>query len=461
LSQTPSFSTLDLNPDFLDNLSSLGYESMTAIQAKSLPFILAGRDVIAQGQTGSGKTAAFGLGILSKLDVKKFNVQALVLCPTRELADQVAEEIRRLARTIPNIKVITLCGGTPVRPQVASLEKGIHIVVGTPGRVEDHLKRESLDLSHVQILVLDEADRMLQMGFEESLDAIVAYVPPTRQTLLLSATYPEKIQAIAQNILSNPETVVVESSHDDTSIKQYFFEIPAGEKRLDALRLLLLEHHPESALVFCSTRNDVRDVTTKLYGYGFSVLALHGELDQRERDQTLIRFSNGSAMVLVATDVAARGLDIDSLDVVVNYHLGHDIEDYVHRIGRTGRAGVSGLAWSFYDGRDSAKIEQIQEQFNHPVKNGSLPPPSTLKQPAPRAPMVTLLIDGGKKQKLRPGDILGALTGENGIDAAHVGKIKVVSNRTFVAISREAVKAAMEKLGSGKLKGRSYRVRSL
>lgn len=434
---------------------------MTPIQAQSLPLILSGRDVIAQGKTGSGKTAAFGLGILAKLKAKRFCVQALVLCPTRELADQVAEEIRRLARSMANTKVLTLTGGTPVGPQIGSLEKGVHIVVGTPGRVEDHLKRKTLDLKNVETLVLDEADRMLQMGFEESLDTIVGFVPSVRQTLLLSATYPEKIKNIAQRVLSEPEMIMVESIHDDATIEQHFFKLSDGEQRLHALRLLLLKHQPESALVFCSTRQDVRDITGKLQGYGFSVLALHGELDQRERDQTLIRFSNRSITVLVATDVAARGLDIDSLDVVVNYHLGRDLEDYIHRIGRTGRAGGSGMAWSFYDGRDQPKIEQIQENLGRAVKNEDLPPPATLNQQVPRAPMVTLLIDGGKKQKLRPGDILGALTGENGIKAAHVGKIKIVSNRTFVAVSREAVKAALQRLGAGKLKGRSCRVRTL
>ncbi len=434
---------------------------MTPIQAQSLPFILSGRDVIAQGKTGSGKTAAFGLGILSKLEPKQFLVQAIVLCPTRELADQVAAEIRRLARSIPNIKVLTLCGGTPVHPQSGSLEKGVHIVVGTPGRVEDHLERETLDLHDVKTLVLDEADRMLQMGFEESVDAILAKVPAERQTLLLSATYPEKIQSIAKRILKDPEMVVVDASHDDITIDQHFFRIPDGQQRLNALRLLLLKHQPESALVFCSMRQDVRDVTDKLKGYGFSVLPLHGELEQRERDQTLIRFSNKSAMVLVATDVAARGLDIDSLDVVVNYHLGRDLEVHVHRVGRTGRAGGTGMAWSFYDGRDNAKIEQIEEQIGRSIRSASLPPPAILDQSVPRAPMITLQIDGGKKQKLRPGDILGALTGEGGIEGAQVGKIKVVSNRSFVAVSREVVKAALEKLGNGKLKGRSYRVRSI
>jgi len=434
---------------------------MTPIQAQSLPPILAGRDVIAQGKTGSGKTAAFGLGILSKLETKRFIVQALVLCPTRELADQVSGEIRRLARSTPNIKVLTLCGGTPVGPQAGSLDKGVHIVVGTPGRVEDHIKRDNLDLQHLQTLVLDEADRMLEMGFEDSLEAIVRHVPDSRQTLLLSATFPDRIKTISKKMLSNPEMIVVDSSHDVVSIEQHFFEIVNGEQRLDALKLLLLKYRPESALVFCSTRQDVRDITVKLQQFGFSVLPLHGELDQRERDQTLVRFSNRSTMMLVATDVAARGLDIASLDVVVNYHLGRDLEVHVHRIGRTGRAGGTGLALSFYDGRDSEKIKAIQEAYARTIKSETLPPSGTLNQPVPRASMVTLQIDGGKKQKLRPGDILGALTGENGIAGAQVGKIKIVSNRSYVAVSREATKAALKKLGDGKLKGRSYRVRSL
>jgi len=434
---------------------------MTPIQAQSLPLILSDHDVIAQAKTGSGKTAAFGLGIVSKLQSTRFCVQAIVLCPTRELADQVAEEIRRLARSLANTKVLTLTGGTPVGPQISSLEKGVHIVVGTPGRVEDHIRRKTLDLDNVETLVLDEADRMLQMGFEESLNAILEQVPDTRQTLLLSATYPEKIQNIAQRVMKQPEMIVVESTDDQTTIEQNFYRLPDGEQRLNALRLLLLQHQPESALVFCATRNDVRSICSKLEDDGFSVLALHGELDQRERDQTLVRFSNGSATVLVATDVAARGLDIDTLDVVVNYHLGRDIEDHIHRIGRTGRAGESGMAWSFYDGRDKAKIEQIENAYSCTIKSESLPPLTALKQAPARAPMVTLLIDSGKKQKIRPGDILGALTGENGISGEQVGKIKVVSNRSFVAVKRQSVKAALAKLSSGKLKGRSCRVPSL
>ncbi len=461
LSQSSAFSSLQLLPALHDNLASLGYESMTPVQCKSLPPILAGHDVIAQAETGSGKTVAFGLGILSRLEPKRFRVQAMVLCPTRELADQVAEEIRKLARSLSNVKVITLCGGVPVRLQATSLGKGVHIVVGTPGRVEDHLKRETLDLSHVQTLVLDEADRMLQMGFEESLDAIMSFVPVARQSLLLSATFPEEIERIANRILSNPTMIVVEPSINKQGIDQQFFQVNNNEQRIEALRLLLLKHQPTSSLVFCSTRQDVRDVTAWLDEFGFSVLMLHGEMEQRERDQTLVRFANGSATVLVATDVAARGLDIDALDVVVNYQLSRNIEDHVHRVGRTGRAGVSGTAWSFYDASDAGKIEQIQDSLGIRIANSTLPAKSTLKRHAAKALMQTIQIDGGKKQKLRPGDILGALTGDNGIQGSDVGKIKIVSNRSYVAVRREALKAALKKLGSDKLKGRSYRVRVL
>jgi len=461
VSHSSAFSSLNLPPELQDNLTSLGFDTMTPIQSASLPDILAGRDVIAQGETGSGKTAAFGLGILSKLELRKFDVQAMVLCPTRELADQVADEIRKLARSLSNVKVITLCGGSPVRLQTTSLEKGVHIVVGTPGRVEDHLKRETLDLGHVRTLVLDEADRMLQMGFEESLDTIVSYVPRARQTLLLSATFPEQIERIAERILSNPKMVVVEPSINELGIDQQFYRVPNNEQRTEALQLLLLKHQPESALVFCSTKQDVREVTSKLQEFGFSVLLLHGDLEQRDRDQTLIRFANGSAMILVATDVAARGLDIDSLDVVVNYQLGRNLEDHVHRVGRTGRAGDSGTVWSFYDERDTAKIEQIQQSLSTRIADSELPPKSTLRLTAQQAPMQTIQIDGGKKQKLRPGDILGALTGDNGIEGSQVGKIKIVSNRSYVAVRREALKTALKKLGSDKLKGRSYRARVL
>ena len=321
---------------------------MTEIQAQSLPPILAGKDVIAQGKTGSGKTAAFGLGLLEKLNVKRFRIQSLVLCPTRELADQVGKEIRRLARTIHNIKVLTLCGGVPFGPQIGSLEHGAHIIVGTPGRIEDHLRKGTLHLNDLQMLVLDEADRMLEMGFQASIDAIIEQAPKQRQTLLFSATFPEQIDSISRRILIDPVTIKVESKHDDSVITQYFYKTETNEERMIALRLLLQQYKPKSSVVFCNTKREVQEVADELINRGFSALSLHGDLEQKDRDQALIRFANKSATILVATDVAARGLDIDNLSAVFNYNIAHDQEVHVHRIGRTGRAGSKGMAFSFY-----------------------------------------------------------------------------------------------------------------
>ncbi|NMH66473.1 ATP-dependent RNA helicase DbpA [Shewanella salipaludis] len=452
-----AFSTLKLKPALLENLTTMGYLSMTPIQAQSLPPILAGEDVIGQGKTGSGKTAAFGLGLLNKLDVKRFRIQTLILCPTRELADQVAQEIRTLARGIHNIKVLTLCGGVPMGPQVGSLEHGAHIIVGTPGRIVDHLDRNRLDLSHLEMLVLDEADRMLEMGFQPALDAIIEQAPRERQTLLFSATFPKQIQSIAEQIMYKPVMVKVASTHDAVSIEQHFYRLDDNKARMEALRLLLLEHKPESAVVFCNTKRETQEVANELAGFGFSVLALHGDLEQRDRDETLLQFANKSACVLVATDVAARGLDIDNLDAVFNYHLAYDTEVHIHRIGRTGRAGSKGAAYTFYTEQDGYKIALLEEYLERDIVSEPLPPLSLLNT-TPSAPsMITLQIDGGKKQKLRPGDILGALTGENGIEGTQVGKIQIGDYRAYVAVNRKVAKKALNKITGGKLKGKSYR----
>jgi ATP-independent RNA helicase DbpA len=460
LSQT-AFSSLKLHADLLKNLSSLGYEAMTPIQAQSLPHILAGKDVIAQGKTGSGKTAAFGLGLLAKLDVKRFRVQSLILCPTRELADQVAKEIRKLARSIHNIKVLTLCGGTPFGPQIGSLEHGAHIIVGTPGRVEEHLRKGTLRLIDLTTLVLDEADRMLDMGFQSTLDAIIDQTPDQRQTLLFSATYPKQIQSIAEHIMIKPVIAKVASTHDNSSIEQHFYKIADNEQRLTALRLLLLHYFPESTLVFCNTKREAQEVADRLIQYGFSALALHGDLEQRDRDETLVQFANKSTSILVATDVAARGLDIDALDAVINYHVARDPEVHVHRIGRTGRAGSKGIACSLYNERESYRVAVLDGDVDPIMDCKPLPPLSLLEKQTIRPSMATLQIDGGKKQKVRPGDILGALTGEHGITGAQVGKINILANCAYVAVHRDAVKTALKKLSDGKLKGRSFRVRRI
>lgn len=454
-----AFSTLTLRASLQKNLSSLNYSTMTAIQAQSLPAILAGKDVIAQGKTGSGKTAAFGIGLIEKLEIKNFHVQSLVLCPTRELTDQVASEIRRLARTLDNIKVLTITGGTPIGSQISSLEHGAHIVVGTPGRVDDHLKRGTLNLDNVNSLVLDEADRMLELGFQKTLDAIIKRVPSRRQTLLFSATFPTQIQSIAKRIMVEPVSITVESTHDSVTIQQHFYRVADDEERMVALRLLLLEFLPESSLVFCNTKLETQTIADMLNAHGFSAITLHGDLEQKDRDQALVRFSNKSASVLVATDVAARGLDIDSVDAVINYRIADDAEVYIHRIGRTARAGSKGIACSLYTDSEAYKVLRLDADID-PIKNAQvLPSMSLLENDVPKPTMATLQIDSGKKQKVRAGDILGALTGERGIDGKQVGKIQISSNWSYVAINRGVLKPALKKLGQGKLKGRSCRVR--
>jgi len=456
-----SFSTVNLQPELLSNLDTLGYTKMTPIQALSLPTILAGKDVIGQGKTGSGKTAAFGLGVLSNLNVKRFRVQALVLCPTRELADQVATDIRTLGRAIHNIKVLTLCGGMPMGPQIGSLEHGAHILVGTPGRILDHLDKGRIDLSELNTLVLDEADRMLEMGFQEALDAIINETPTSRQTLLFSATFPNQIKQIAQRIMREPEMVKVESTHDTSSIQQYFYKVEGTEARDRALELLLLHHQPESAVVFCNTKKEVQSVAEDLHHKGFSVVELHGDLEQRDRDQALVQFANKSISILVATDVAARGLDVDNLDAVFNFELSRDPEVHVHRIGRTGRAGSKGLAFSFFSDSEMHRVAMIDEYMDMPIEPAKLPDASALNNVPYQANMVTIQIDGGKKQKVRPGDILGALTSNDGIDGQYVGKINMLPMRSYVAVHKSVAKKALKKMESGKMKGRQFRARLL
>lgn len=457
----PAFASLALRAELVTNLASLNYSAMTPIQAQSLPPILAGSDVIAQAKTGSGKTAAFALGLLNRLDVKRFRVQSLVLCPTRELADQVAVEIRKIGRAVHNIKVLTLCGGTPFGPQLGSLEHGAHIIVGTPGRVEEHLRKGSLKTVDIECFVLDEADRMLDMGFEETLDKIIAQLPKVRQNLLFSATYPDSIQGVAKRVLNKPVMITVDATHDERSIPQYFYKVEGTEERRNALRLLLLEFQPESAVVFCNTRQEVKDVDEQLRGWGFSVLALHGELEQRDRDEMLVRFANKSVSVLVATDVAARGLDIDDIAAVINYQVAHDPEVHTHRVGRTGRAGSSGLALTLFSSREGHKVAALNLSIDPILDALPLPGRAVLKSEPMLPPMVTLQIDAGKKQKLRPGDILGALTGAGGIDGKSVGKIQVMDNRSYLAIARKSADRAIEKLSQDTLKGRRFRVRKI
>jgi len=454
------FNDLGLESPLLAAIESLGYTALTPIQRESLPAILAGRDVIAQAKTGSGKTAAFGLGLLQRIDVAQIRLQALVLCPTRELADQVSKAIRRLAVNIPNVKLLTLCGGMPLGPQLASLEHDPHIVVGTPGRVQEHLKRGSLHGGGIKVLVLDEADRMLDMGFEEAIDDIVGRIAKHHQTLLFSATYPDAIRAVSGRVQKDPVTVTIDEAHGDTTIEQRAIEVEPPVK-LDVLARLLTQEKPEATLVFCNMRKDTEAVAAELDRRGFSALALHGDLDQRDRDEVLVRFANRSCSVLVATDVAARGLDIADLPLVVSFDVAHDPDTHTHRIGRTGRAGASGLAIVLVGSRELNKLHAIEERFGAPLPRHPAKPSNEARKVLNLAPMKTLVIDGGRKDKMRPGDILGALTGDAGLDGKDIGKIDVYATRAYVAIRRDLANKALERLRAGKIKGRSFRVRPL
>ncbi|QWF71806.1 ATP-dependent RNA helicase DbpA [Methylomonas paludis] len=454
------FNQLPLSPAMLSNLQQLEYLTMTPIQAASLPITLAGHDLIAQAKTGSGKTAAYALTLLNNLNPRHFAVQALVLCPTRELAEQVTQEIRRLARFADNIKILALCGGTPLRPQAASLDHGVHVVVGTPGRLMDHLSRHTLQLDALHTLVLDEADRMLDMGFYDDIASVARQCPTGRQTLLFSATYPSGIARLAQQFLRNPQEVKLLEQHEDSKIRQRFYEVSESE-RLKAVAVLLRHYRPVSTLAFCNTKQQCRELLTLLHAQGFHALTLNGDLEQRERDQVLIQFANRSCSVLVATDVAARGLDISQLEAVINVDITPDPEIHIHRIGRTGRADENGWALSLCSPAEQRRVIDIADMMQIEPEWHQLSALHNSDAAPLLPPMTTLLLLGGRKEKIRPGDVLGALTGEAGYAKEQVGKITVTEQTTYVAVDRDIAKEAVRKLAAGKLKGRPVKVRIL
>lgn len=433
---------------------------MTPIQAESLPPMLDGRDVIGQSRTGTGKTAAYGLGLLSRIDPKLMKTQALVLCPTRELADQISKEIRRLARCMPNVKVTVLSGGIGKRPQLASLEHDPHIVVGMADRVREHLELGTLKLDDLKVLVLDEADRMLDADFEEVSHAIIDQTPRSRQTLFFSATFPDAVRSVSRKLQRNPVEVTIQGDASGSSVEQVFYEVDA-DRRIDALAHLLSERRPESVLVFCFTRKNAQDIEAQLAQRGFSVLGLHGNIEQRERDEVLVKFINGSCRILVATDVAARGLDIKELAMVISYELPEEPDLHVHRVGRTGRAGRSGIALHLFTAKERDRLAAIQERTKMKADVGKLPM-SKLSPDRPLHPdVVTLCVDGGRSDKLRPGDLLGALTGDVGVPKEAVGKISTFDTRTYFAIDKKVAKTVLARLRECKIKGRKFRVRPI
>lgn len=452
-----SFSTLPLSQSMLHNLNELGMVEMTPVQAQSLPQILQGRDLLAQAKTGSGKTAAFGLGLLHRLNGRAFRVQSLVLCPTRELADQVAKELRRLARMSDNTKILTLSGGLPFGPQLDSLRHGVHVVVGTPGRVLKHLEKGSLVLKSLQTLVLDEADRMLDMGFIEEIQKVISYAPKQRQTLLFSATYPPEIEQLSSDVQRSAVSVETSAHEEANAIEEYFYEVPPRQKSTVLIQALA-QHQPENVMVFSNTKQGAREIAQALQQQGIDALAIHGDLEQYQRTDVLVQFANGSCAVLVATDVAARGLDIKALSMVVNFDLPHDEATYTHRIGRTGRAGACGVAVTLSSGREALAAEAYQNGVRQFQLSSQLPAVTGYTLQAKNR---TLVVSGGKKEKVRAGDLLGALTGDAGIDGKLVGKIDLYERQSYVAVHRDVAEKAGSRLRKGKIKGRKFTVKLL
>jgi ATP-independent RNA helicase DbpA len=458
--QSSDFSSLPLRAELLESLNLLGYKKMTAVQAESLPITLAGKDILAQAETGSGKTAAFGLRILNTLDSKKYSTQSLVICPTRELADQVSIEIRQLAKFMSNIKLLTLCGGKPLGAQLNSLKRHPHIVVGTPGRLLQHLKKGSLNLKNTSTVVLDEADRMLSMGFIDDIEIIIKECPNERQTLLFSATYPEEILKISSSYQQQPTTLSIQSSAKTASIQQKFYHA-SRENRLEKLNSVLREVRPESTLIFCNQKVQTQQLQADLIKIGHHSLSLHGDLEQFDRDQTLIRFANRSTSILVATDVAARGIDVEKLELVVNYELPAEAETYIHRMGRTGRAGHEGLAASLVLPSEEYRFKRIMKLLKVDIDIENLPDKTKESEFKLYPPNTTLFINSGRKHKISAGDVVGALTATKEIEGDSLGKINILENASYIAIKNNSSKAALKILSETKIKGRKIRVKRL
>jgi ATP-independent RNA helicase DbpA len=457
------FASLPLAPALLSVVHDLGFTELTPIQEQSIPALLEGKDLVGQSKTGSGKTAAFALPLLQKLDLNLREVQGLVLCPTRELSAQVARELRKLGRGLPGLSVLALAGGQEVREQARALERGAHLAVGTPGRLLDHLQRRNLKVHKVAAVVLDEADRMLDMGFGEDVGKVLKALPKTRQTVFFSATYPATIRELSAKYQNDPLRVTISDESEAAPQTKELVVHVAPEQKLDALRWVLQQYPHDSALVFANLKVTVAELARVLGARLGSVASLHGDLEQFDRDRVMAKFRNASTRVLIATDVAARGIDLEKLDLVVNYELPTQPEIYVHRIGRTGRAGQVGLAVSLCARAEQPRLEAIELYTGSaliPVERERQPPAVTEKraEPATGAKMETLRLSGGRKDKLRPGDILGALTGEaGGLAGTDIGKIEIHDRFSYVAVTKTAAKRAVASLNEGRIKGKRFK----
>jgi len=445
-----SFDTIKEIPStLLKTLQILGFVNMTEIQKKAINPILEAKDILAQSKTGSGKTIAFGLPCIMRTDTNQYKPQTIIITPTRELADQIATQLRKIASYKSNLKILTLYGGVPLRAQAESLAKGAHILIGTPGRIQDHLAKETLTLESINTLVLDEADRMLDMGFYDEIIKIGSNMPRNKQTLLFSATFPEKIEKLAKTLLKQPLIIKVDTTQEVSKIDERVYET---SDKFKTLNILIQSYKPESLLIFCNTKVEVIALTDKLLNLGHSTIDIHGDLEQKDRNESMIAFANGSKRIMVATDVASRGLDIKDIALVINYDLPFDAEVYTHRIGRTGRADASGIALSLFSAKDSEKCSYVLlKAKKHELKMLRVDPKFKM-----HSEYDTLCLNGGKKTKLRAGDILGTFCKEIGIDNKHIGKIDITDTKTYVALHYTVIDKVLKALKKVKIKKKKY-----
>ena len=513
-----TFEEMCLDTRIMRAIAEMGFEQPSPIQAQSIPIAVEGKDMIGQARTGTGKTASFGIPMLQRINPKDKNLQAIVLCPTRELAIQSANEIRKLAKFLHGIKVLPIYGGQEISKQIRSLKGGVQIVIGTPGRVMDHLRRHTLKPQTVDIVVLDEADEMLNMGFREDIETILGQLPEERQTMLFSATMPKPILEIAKRYLHEPEIVkVIQKELTVPKIEQYYYEVNPRKKN-DVLSRLLDMYDPSLSLVFCNTKRKVDELVADLKGRGYFAEGLHGDMKQSQRDRVMNGFRNGRTDILVATDVAARGIDVDDVEAGFNYDVPQDDEYYVHRIGRTGRAGREGRAFTLVVGKEIYKLKDIQRYCKTKIRRQPIPSVNdvaaikveklleqageliatdglgrmmdlleeyldgsdysatemaaallamqlgeTSTQTLPKEEfgdtgaepgMVRMFMNIGKKDRVRIGDILGAVAGESGMEGALVGTIDMYDNFSFVEVPQEYAAAVLEAMNHSKIKGR-------
>ncbi|HSH36275.1 DEAD/DEAH box helicase [Schnuerera sp.] len=426
------FEDINLSKEIQKAVSDMGFEEMSPIQSQAIPHLLEGLDIIGQAQTGTGKTAAFGIPIIEKCNQKDRAVQAMVLCPTRELSIQVAEEIRRLSKYNKDIFVLPIYGGQPINRQIKALKKGVQIVVGTPGRIIDHIKRKTLKLGNIKVLVLDEADEMFDMGFRDDIELIINHVPEERQTVFFSATMPKEIVKFAKRYQTNPKTIrVVHKELTVPRVEQYYFELKEHMKT-EILSRLIDIYNPKLSIVFCNTKKKVDELTIELQGRGYFVDGLHGDLKQPQRDRVMSKFRSGNIDILVATDVAARGLDVDNVDIVFNYDIPQDEEYYVHRIGRTARAGREGMALSFVVGRDRYRIKDIERYTKTKIARKDLPTLKDMEEKQSDILLEKIKEEIDKGQLDRYEEMLNQLLGEdyNSFDiAAALLKFYLLNNK--------------------------------